>query len=494
MNVRSLRFKLAVTNGLFFSVYFLLFGYGRYQTFSYRVNRAFTQSLEREAQFFIDRVRPTEDGFEWIQPYVPPADAMALDSIRPFFVLTDLEGNVLRKEFYGYYIRAMLLQRDLDNVLHHQAGVSDATASNGRQFRFINKIMSSESGRQVVLHLGRSLDQLNAVKQEYMLIYLYSVPLVLGIAAVVGWFFAAYALKPFEEVAKTAELITSEKLDTKIVNVRKEQEVQRLVESFNAMVARLRQSFAQMRRFNANVAHELRTPLAILQGENEIALRSESLPDEIRALLISNLEELERLNRIVNDILTLAEAEAGTQLLHKQPTRFNDLISDLADQMDVLAAERDIKIEVQELPDSVIDADPLWLRRAVLNLLDNAIKYSRDGGTIRIVMTHERDMVRLIIHDDGIGIAAKDLPFIFDWLFRADPARSRNTGGTGLGLSLVKWVIEAHDGSIHVFSAPDQGADFQVELPLMPRESQSALRDSADGKVKAKSFIQRQTL
>jgi heavy metal sensor kinase len=465
VNVRTLRFKLSLTNGLFISIFFVLFGYIRYQTFGYRAERNFESRLERQATSFANNLRATPEGFDW-QPNLPPADAMALDTLRPFFVLTDLNGKVMREEFYGYYVRRMLKGKDLDDVLHVHSGFSDAEASDGRKFRFINRILPSEHGQIIVLHFGRDLNEVTDLLHEYMSIYMYSVPLILIIAIGVGWFLAAHALKPFDDLAHTAEQITSEKLNTQIVGARKEAEVQRFVQSFNSMVARLSQSFDQMRRFNANVAHELRTPLAILQGENEIALRSESLSEEIRSVLISNLEELDRLTRIVNDILTLSEAEAGSQILSKKLINLKLLIGDLTDQMQLLAMERNIQIEVADLPDAVVEADDLWMRRAILNLLDNAIKYSRDGGRIQVSITNDAAKTRIGIRDDGIGISGRDLPHIFDRLFRADPARSRNNGGAGLGLALVKWVVEAHNGQITVASEPERGTAFQIELPL----------------------------
>jgi heavy metal sensor kinase len=470
VNVRTLRFKLSLTNGLFISIFFVLFGWVRYEMFAYRAARGFERSLANQADFFAANIRPTPDGFDF-KSNVVPADAMALDTIRPFFVLTDIHGQVMREELYGYYIRRMLKEKDLEDVVHHQSGFSDAEAYDGRKFRFINKVMPSEEGHVVVLHLGRALDQLTEILDEYMRIYLWSVPLVLVVAGGVGWFLAVHALSPFEEVARTAEQITSEKLNTQIENPHKEEEVQRLVQSFNSMVARLRQSFDQMRRFNADVAHELRTPLAIMQGESEIALRSESLPEDIRTVLISNLEELMRLTRIVNDILMLSEVEAGAQVLATAPIDLKPLIGDLADQMQVLALERNLEIQVRELPEAIVEADDLWMRRAVLNLLDNAIKYSREGGKIQIAMANEAGKVRINIRDEGIGISEQDQLHIFDRLFRADRARNRRNGGSGLGLALVKWVVEAHRGKITVTSAPDRGADFQVELPLAPPSS-----------------------
>lgn len=493
MNVRTLRFKFGITNGLLISVFFVLFGYVRYQTFAYLAERNFERSLINQAEFFARNIRPTPDGFEY-KTSVKPADAMALDTIRPFFVLTDMNGRVMGKEFYGYYIQQMLKEKDLDGVLRHQSGFNDAEAYDGRHFRFLSRTLPSENGQKIVLHLGRSAAELTAILDAYMELYLYSVPLVLIVAVAVGWYLAVHALKPFEEVANTAEQITSERLNTQIVNVRKEQEIQRLVQSFNSMVARLSRSFDQMRKFNANVAHELRTPLAILQGENEIALRSASVPEEIRAVLISNLEELGRLTRIVNDILTLAEVEAGTQVLTKRPLDLKSMVNDLADQMQFLAMERNMQIEAQDLPEAVVQADDLWIRRAVLNLLDNAIKYSRDGGKIRVSMTNDGAKVSLCIRDDGIGIAEQDLPHIFERLFRADPARNRNTGGVGLGLALVKWVVEAHDGRVMVASAPDQGAQFQIELPVLPAASRAAAENRSGKMMKTSHILENQSL
>jgi heavy metal sensor kinase len=493
VNVRTLRFKFGITNGLLISIFFVLFGYVRYQSFAYLAARNFESGLINQAKFFADNIRPTPDGFEYKFP-MQQADAMVLDTIRPFFVLTDMNGRVIGEEFAGYFIKQMLSAKDLDGILRHQRGFDDAQLRDGRRFRFLNRVLYSENGQKIVLHLGRSMAELTTILDAYMVMYLYSVPLVLIVAVAVGWYLAVHALKPFEEVAKTAEQITSQKLNIQIVNVRKEQEIQRLVQSFNSMVARLSQSFDQMRKFNANVAHELRTPLAILQGENEIALRSASVPEEIRTVLISNLEELGRLTRIVNDILTLAEVEAGTQVLTKKPLDLKTMVSDLADQMQLLAMERNIRIDVRDLPEAMILADDLWIRRAILNLLDNAIKYSRDGGKIRVSMTNDGIKVHLSIHDDGIGIAGEDLPHIFERLFRTDPARNRNTGGVGLGLSLVKWVVEAHDGRIMVTSAPDKGAQFQVELPVLTAASKGAADIRSSKPTKASRILENQGL
>jgi heavy metal sensor kinase len=333
-------------------------------------------------------------------------------------------------------------------------------------YRFVN--ISLPSGifpQPATAHIGRSMSSLRGVLREYLVFYVYSVPLMLAISVAVGWYLAGRALKPFEEITRTAEKITYENLNTQLLTEHKEEEIQRLVHSFNGMVRRLNESFQQMRKFNADAAHELRTPLAILQGETEVALRSPNLPDEIRLVLASNLEELDRLKRIVNDMLTIAEAEAGRQVLMKDPVDMKPLLEDLVDQMRLLAMDRNVRIDLNCSQELWVDADKLWIRRAIINLLDNAIKYSRDGGKIEVSATSQDSWVYLKIRDYGIGISPEDLPHIFDRLYRADPARSRDSGGAGLGLALVKWIIEAHKGNINVESQADYGSCFKITLP-----------------------------
>ena len=441
-------------------------GLTRYQLISYRSRRHFDETLSSDGQFFVSRFQVGRTGFTWSMDGLSAGDALLLQELEPYFIVTDLQGRIIREDLHNKHIRTMLLRGNLVPVLRQHAGFGKTVAADGSEYRFVSLPMPPGSFPQgAIMHIGRSMEPLKGVLNEHLVLYLYSVPLILAISAAVGWYLAGRALRPFEEITRTAEKITYENLNTQILTGRKEEEVLRLVESFNAMVRRLNDSFQQMRKFNADAAHELRTPLAILQGETEVALRSPNVPEEIRSVLASNLEELDRLTRMVNDLLTLAEAEAGIQVLATKPVDTWALLGDLVDQMRLLAADRAIQMGLRGMPGLWIDADELWLRRALLNLLDNAIKYSKEGGRIEISAGIEDSLVRLEIRDYGIGISAADLPHIFDRLYRADPARSRDSGGAGLGLALVKWIIEAHKGSIRVTSQPDRGTSFEIALP-----------------------------
>jgi heavy metal sensor kinase len=470
MNLRSLRFKLSWTHGLIISLVFVVIGLVRYQTVAYRVQRSFDQDLLRDANLFASHIRITRGGLEWPTETLTSAYYLTVERLRPNSIVTDLRGEVLRQDLISPYMREMLSREKLNDVLRQRSGFTSIEAPDG-SVRFVSLPLPGDANSpQFILHLGRSTNSLRSVLQEYFMIYVSSVPVILAVSVLVGWYLAGSALRPFEEVTRTAQQITSENLNTQIVTTRKEEEIQRLVDSFNAMVGRLDRSFQEMRKFNADVAHELRTPLTVMQGENEIALRSASLPEEVRSVLASNLEELERLTRIVNDLLVFAEAKAGAQMLVKKPINLRALLDAVVDHIRLLATDRYIEIDLCAIPEVLIEGDELWIRRALLNLLDNAIKYSPDGGKVQVSVQVEDDMVRLGVRDYGIGIFSADIPHIFDRLYRADPARSRGRGGTGLGLSLVKWIVEAHKGQIQVISQPEYGTIFEVSFPILRRD------------------------
>ena len=466
MNLHSLRFRLIWIHSAAIALVVVCIGLIRYQIISYRSQQQFDDALVSDARSFVSRFRYERDSFSLSMAGLSTRNALAMQELEHYFIVTDLQGSVLRENLHNNYVRTMLHRGELNQVLRQHSGFGQAVAEDGSAYRFFSLPMRAGIfPGDAIIHIGRSMEQRKGVLKEYLIFYIYSVPMILAISVAAGWFLASRALKPFEEITRTAEKINYENLNTQIYTEHKEEEVQRLVQSFNAMVKRLDMSFSQMRKFNADAAHELRTPLAILQTETEVALRSPNVPDEIRGVLASNLEEIDRLSRIVSDLLTLAEAEAGRQVLVKESMDLKALLEDLVDQLRILASERSVSIRLHCSRQLRINADKLWIRRAVVNLLENSIKYSRDGGIVEVSAGTENSAVKLSIRDHGIGIQSHDLPHIFDRLYRADPARSRDSGGVGLGLAIVKWIIEAHNGTIRVESEADRGALFEISLP-----------------------------
>jgi heavy metal sensor kinase len=471
----TLRFRFAWSHGLLVFAVLICWGTVRYQLLSWRSHRALERELEEGARLVLSQLRLESGGIVWDRENLRPDARVTFETLRQRCVVTDGKGDMSSPQEHAQLAMALVETGRLSEVLRSRGGFTGASLGNTQSFRFVTvPVPGTGTDAPLFLHLGSSLDEVEAVLQEYRSFYLRSLPVILLVSGGFIWFLAGRILRPFEQVVQSMEGVTLSSLQTQVRMDRSGEEVQRLVDAFNAMVRRLNESVSQMRRFNANAAHELRTPLAILQGETELALRSPGLPDGTRALLASNLEELGRLSRIVNDLLSLADADGGAQVLAQVPVALKPLLEDLAEQMETLAAEQNLRLRIDRVPDVTVEGDELWLRRAFLNLLDNAVKYSRVEGEILLSSSLEGSTVHVSIADNGIGIAPSDLPYIFERLYRADPARTRASGGAGLGLSLVKWVVESHGGSVTVHSEPGKGSTFVVVLPVSDRQAGSS--------------------
>jgi len=241
-----------------------------------------------------------------------------------------------------------------------------------------------------------------------------------------------------------------------------------LRDEYNAMLERLESAVQRVRQFSGDASHELRTPLTILRGETEVTLHWAKTPEEFRAALQSNMEEIDRMGRILEDLLTLAKSESGELPLSIGQLSLSDLVQELYIQGRTLAEGKDITVSLHHGADSEVSirGDDLRLRQLFLNLLSNAIRYTTEGGRVDIDISRHDDTVTVAVIDSGIGIAPEHLPHIFERFYRTDEARNRAHGGTGLGLAIVKWITEAHDGTIRVTSTVNEGSRFEVCLPL----------------------------
>ncbi|MBN2645848.1 MAG: two-component sensor histidine kinase [Desulfuromonadaceae bacterium] len=248
-------------------------------------------------------------------------------------------------------------------------------------------------------------------------------------------------------------------------------ELHSVAAEYNGMLSQLEQAVKRIRQFSGDASHELRTPLTILRGETEVALRWGKTVEEFRDTLGSNMEEIDRMGRIIEDLLTLAKSESGELPLSIGYLSLSDLLQELYLQGRKLAEKKQIQVDLhhQEQGEIWIRGDDLRLRQLFLNLLTNAIRYTPDGGQVDIDVTCSENQAIVQIRDTGIGIAAEHLPHIFERFYRTDEARNRIDGGTGLGLAIVKWVTEAHQGTIHVQSTPGEGSTFEIRLPYRRR-------------------------
>jgi heavy metal sensor kinase len=328
------------------------------------------------------------------------------------------------------------------------------------------------------------VDEVQSVIDDFLKTLFFVVPGVLLISVLGGWFLSKASLHPVDEIARSAQEITASNLSRRLPVPKTDDEIRRLSDTLNDMISRLESSFGQIRQFTADASHELRTPLTILTGEIELALRSRKKPEEYQDVLSSALQEVLRLSRVVEYLLLLSRADMGQILLMKEPINLSEMLADLADAATILGAPKNIYITYRHTEELMIEGDQAKIYQIFLNLVDNAVKYTPEGGLISITIHRDGRFAEVRVRDTGIGISAEHQKKIFDRFYRVDRARSRELGGAGLGLSIVQWQVEVHGGSISVESEPGQGSTFIVRLPLV---EEPALASGTTPPEKAKS-------
>ncbi|MGE3887514.1 MAG: sensor histidine kinase [Vicinamibacterales bacterium] len=341
----------------------------------------------------------------------------------------------------------------------------DITTEYGR-LRLSNNPGTTPDGRAYLLQVGASLAPMDQTLGRYRSQLLWRVPVALLFTLVVAWWLSAFALSPLAALASAASGITVESLGRRLPVRGTDDELDRIATVFNDALARLEQSVGDMRQFASALAHELRTPLTALRGEIELSLRRRDSDDAARRALASQLEEIDRLSRLIDHILTLARAESGQIRLRVVPVDLGEVVGSAVEPIRTVAEARSIDL-VCETPDAVVvDGDAGWLQRLVLNLLDNALKYTEPNGRVVARVSRDGPLARIDVQDTGIGLSPDDARHVFEPFFRVDPARTVGTGGAGLGLSLVQWIAVRHGGAVTVESRLGQGSTFTVTLPI----------------------------
>jgi heavy metal sensor kinase len=309
------------------------------------------------------------------------------------------------------------------------------------------------------------LDTVIASLQVARRVIFFGLPFLLLIAGVGGYLLAGRSLAPLASMAEQTRRIGGDTLHTRLAVGDAADELQVLAASFNELLARLDQSFESMRRFVADASHELRTPISVIRGEADVALAHERPSAEYRESLGIILDESRRLSRLVDDLLNLARADAGHVRLEVREFYFNELLADACRSVQSAALARRIQLECQCCGDVPFHGDEELLRRLMVNLLDNAIRYTPPGGKVSVSLETAGAELRVRVRDTGVGIAPEEAPHVFERFYRIDKARSREGGGFGLGLSIVKWIAESHRGAVALSSRPQEGSVFTVTLP-----------------------------
>ena len=322
-------------------------------------------------------------------------------------------------------------------------------------------------GKTYVVQLAYPLDDFNEALNRFRRVLFLSSPLLLLLASAGGYWLSRRALGPVDQITLEARSISAQNLSSRLAVPHTGDELQRLSETLNGMLERLEQAFRRITQFTADASHELRTPVALMRTRAEIILRKERSEAEYREALQQILEDLQRTSALIENLMLLAHADSGAQVLERARINMVESVEEACVEGQALAEPKQIRLQTV-LPEAPvwIDGDANSLLRLFLILLDNAVKYTPAQGRIKVSLCSNNGSVVAEVRDSGIGIAAQDLPHIFERFFRADPARSRQTGGAGLGLAIGKWIVEAHGGTIVARSTPGEGSVFQVKIPL----------------------------
>ncbi len=350
--------------------------------------------------------------------------------------------------------------------LHGLSWQGTVTTSNGYQVRLYCERLMNKNTLFGVIQVGQSLTPMNASLQKVVEELLFIAPFALVLALIGSYLLATRAFVPIDNLTHIAEEISAGDLDRRVPVPRARDEVQRLALTFNKMIGQLNQTFMRQRRFVADASHELRTPVAAIRSMTDVALAKSSDLEECLSVLRDVNTEAERLGWLVRDLLILARSDEGKVDLDREPVRLDLLVSDVVATLEPLAVERSITLQVQKLEPATVLGDISRLIQCVINLLDNALTYTNSGGRVTLRVDIKDRLGYIVVQDTGIGIAPEEKLHIFERFYRADPVRTRKAGGSGLGLSIVDWVVRVHEGSIHVESQVGHGSTFTLSFPL----------------------------
>jgi heavy metal sensor kinase len=466
---RTLRFRLASTFLLLLALVLTMVGVVGTITLHTILNHQGEQVLHEQLGSLRGWIHFDETGepYWFVDPSDPEEEA-EVSRLQAVFVIADDQGRVdkgssdptLSKLFDRNSIVSELAEMERT----HEPIIKTLTSTDNVPYQVIASVMTdAEHHRKWYVAEGRSLARDRLLLRRFRQILSIFLPIVLLVCALVSWYSAGRALRALQSVDKAAQDITGSNLGLQIPKRGADDELDRLIDSFNQMSGRLKASFEQIRRFSTDVSHELRTPLTAIQGQLEVALFTATRKEQLQEAIENALQDVERLSNLVRALLLLSQSETGQIPMNKSVTDLTELIRDLVDQFQIPAEAHHVKLTCSETGPVLCEADRTQVERVVTNLLSNAIKYTPAGGWVRAGAEAARSNVRLVVEDSGVGIPKDHLPHIFDRFYRVpDPNPEK---GLGLGLSFVAAIVKAHGGDIQVQTDVGKGSRFEITFP-----------------------------
>jgi heavy metal sensor kinase len=462
VNTRSLKFRLVAWYAGWLTALFVVFGIFVYLSLGHYLEKSLREALARRARQVAEMVQRST------------LDKSILSSEIPKTFTPEVNNRFTRVVANGLpiYISGLPADRSFNPlavpfVLGDKEGETSKrrVSRDGRELLIV-AITRRVGTNVVIVEEGGSIAPVEATLHAWLAVLILGLALLICVAVLGGAWLVQRALQPVDEITRSAEHITSRNLSERLPVPQTRDEIERLSTALNNMIRRLDEGFQQTQRFFADASHELRTPLTIIQGELEATSKNQELKPDERAAALSTLDEVERLKNIVEGLFALSRLDAGQAQENIAAVNLSELAAITADQMGLMAEDKNISIRCRCAKPVIVQGDRARLKQVLVNLLDNAIKYTPAGGRIDLSVNQDTHHAVLEVTDNGFGIPAEALPHVFDRFFRADRARSREMGGAGLGLSIVKSICAAHRGQVRVYSQEGAGSRFVVELPL----------------------------
>jgi heavy metal sensor kinase len=467
---RSLRGRLAIVSALMFTGLLAIVGQVSYRLLARRLDADVTTRLTELTDGLRGYLRMNGAIPELAYDSGDREVAAFIHDATQYYQVLDAGTGWALVQSEGMRALGVTFTPEQIRTLRERRRPIDVETPRGR-LRLSTSVLPGGPGHMDLVQVGVSMAGTDAALRRYRDLLLWSFPIALAVTAIMAWMLADVALSPLVRVAIAARDIDVRRLDTRLPTRGTHDELDQVVTAFNDTLDRLQNTMGEMRQFSAALAHELRTPLAALRGEIELALRQSRGDEAMRLRCANQLEAVDRLKRLIDQILTLARAESGQIALAVAPVDIGELATSLVDQMQPLADARAVELSCQVHDAVVVDGDAGWLQRLLLNLLDNALKFTPAGGHIVVRVSTGGPMALIVVEDTGIGMSPDDARRVFERFFRAGTPRGIVDDGAGLGLSLAQWIVVSHHGTIAVNSQPGRGSVFTVTLPTASRRA-----------------------
>ena len=463
---RSIRAKLITLYVAILTLVFVCFGVYIYAGFRTYLIRSLQQTLTWRAQ----QIAST-----YLEEIPVKGDAYVRNEIQTRYA-PELNQRVIRitagdkHEVYGSK-NSDVLDQPAEPYSEHPADgspvPSQARLPNGEWLEVIAISQRIASGSVYTVEVGAPETDISTALAGLTRTLILGFPFLIGLAVGGGYILLGRALRPVDQIVNAAEAITLENLRHRLPVSKTDDEFERLSSALNRMIERLDESFQLTARFAADASHELRTPLTVMRGELESLIKEPTLDEDLAERIGNVLEEAVRLTRIIEGLLLVSRLETGEAQMHKDKIDLGEMIDGIADQMALLAEDKLLTMRRKITRGIIVEGDEIRLKQVGVNLLDNAFKYTPEGGEVILEVFAESQLAVLTVADTGMGISERALPHVFDRFFRAEQARTSRISGTGLGLSIVQSIVEAHGGKILVESEEGRGAQFRMELSLV---------------------------